>query len=266
MMLNTTKTTWTDTWGQPLTLAGCWQCDGVFLLPPQRPLTICPYCGQESLDALDTAVDRPVYTQPPELLLPFTITDVNIQENLAQFAKKTWFAPADLSPQNLLARLQPIYLPLWLVDANAQATWQAEMGYNYQVVSHKEAFQSGQWRTQEVRETRIRWEPRLGRLNRHYDNQMAPALEEQRLLELALGTYQLNGIRPYRPDDLIQAAAHLPNRPPADAWTEARESLKKIAAEECRQAAAADHIREFRWTADFDAQNWTQLLLPLYTT
>lgn len=261
-----TMVEWTDTWGQMLTLAGCWQCDGVFLLPQVHPLTACPYCGKSSLEKMDTDVDRPVYTQAPELMLPFVVPQTTLHMRLTEFAQKTWFAPADLTPENLEARLQTVYLPLWLVDADVQAQWQAEAGYDYQVVSHKEKFQNGQWQTQEVRETRVRWEPRLGTLNRHYDNKMAPALEEQRQLEKTLGMYQLQGIRPYEAQNLQQAIVHLPNRPPADAWPEAREALKLAAIEECRQAAAADHIREFRWTADFRGQNWTQLLLPLYTT
>lgn len=266
VMLDTITTTWTDAWGQALTLAGCCRCNGVFLLPTERSLTPCPYCGQDSLEVMDTAVDRPVYTQPPELALPFAAPQPILHTQITQFAEKTWFAPADLTPANLIGRLQPLYLPLWLVDAAVQAQWQADVGYNYQVVSHREQFQNGQWRTQEVRETRVRWEPRLGTLRRRYDNQMAPALEEQQQIEQMLGAYQLQGKRPYHPHDLRQAAAHLPNRPPADAWPEAREGLKTAAMEECRQAAAADYIREFRWAADFRDQNWTQLLLPLYTT
>ena len=60
--------------------------------------------------------------------------------------------------------------------------------------------------------------------------------------------------------------ARLPNRPPQDAWPDARPRFQDEATQECCQAAGGDHIREFRWSAEYDNLNWTQLLLPVYTT
>ncbi len=252
------------------TLLACASCNGTFLTPPQVTAQNCPYCGQAGLTAIDESgaeTGSPLFTQPPELVLPFAATESSLQNSLTQFVKRTWFAPTDLTPANLAARLQPLFVPMWLVDAQVQAQWQAEVGYDYQVVSHKEAYQGGQWRTQEVRETRVRWEPRVGTLQRPYSNQVAPALEEFAQLEHTLGKYRLDqGVRPFQADDLERTFAHLPNRPPADAWPEAEAALKNAAAAECRQAATADHLREFRWKPEFSDQVWTQLLLPLYTS
>ncbi len=252
------------------TLLACASCNGTFLTPPQVTAQNCPYCGQAGLTAIDESgaeTGSPLFTQPPELVLPFAATESSLQNSLTQFVKRTWFAPTDLTPANLAARLQPLFIPMWLVDAKVQAQWQAEVGFNYQVVSHKESYLGGQWRTQEVRETRVRWEPRVGTLQRPYSNQVAPALEEFAQLEHTLGKYRLDqGVRPFQADDLERTFAHLPNRPPADAWPEAEAALKNAAAAECRQAATADHLREFRWKPEFSDQVWTQLLLPLYTS
>ncbi len=252
------------------TVLACATCNGTFLVPIGTAADVCPYCGQTDLSEvveMGSEMDRPVYTQPPELILPFAAAESGLQSKLAQFVKRTWFAPADLTPDNLAARVRPLFVPMWLVDATVQAQWQAEVGFNYQVVSHKESYQSGKWHTQEVQETRVRWEPRVGTLKRPYANQAAPALEEFAHLERALGTYRLDGaVRPFQPHDLDRALVHLPNRPPEDAWPEAQAALKNAAAAECQQAAAADHLREFRWKPEFANQVWTQLLLPLYTT
>ncbi len=252
------------------TLLACASCNGTFLTPPQVAAQNCPYCGQAGLTAIDESgaeTGSPLFTQPPELVLPFAATESSLQNSLTQFVKRTWFAPTDLTPANLAARLQPLFIPMWLVDAKVQAQWQAEVGFNYQVVSHKESYLGGQWRTQEVRETRVRWEPRVGTLQRPYSNQVAPALEEFAQLEHTLGKYRLDqGVRPFQADDLERTFAHLSNRPPADAWPEAEAALKNAAAAECRQAATADHLREFRWKPEFSDQVWTQLLLPLYTS
>jgi hypothetical protein len=42
--------------------------------------------------------------------------------------------------------------------------------------------------------------------------------------------------------------------------------LRATAAEECRRAACADHLRDFRWSPEYRNLNWTQLLLPACTT
>ncbi len=259
-------TQWTTKWGDNLALAGCDACDTIYLIPYDKAPLPCPLCGQGELLLLDEDADRPVYTQPPELAVPFSVPQEKRERILKQFTSSVWIKPDDLKLDRLNGRTQPIYLPMWLVDADVQAQWQAETGYNYEIVSHREQYQGNEWRTQRIKETKIRWEPRVGQLQRHYDNKTAPALEEHDAFAQKLGRYRLEEAEPYRPETVQEALVHLPNRPPDDAWTEAQIALNQAAQEECRQAAAADHIRQFRWTATYANQNWTQLLLPLYTT
>ncbi|RMF01713.1 MAG: hypothetical protein D6768_09995, partial [Chloroflexi bacterium] len=179
------------------------------------------------------------------------------------------FAPADLKAANLQRRLQRLYLPMWLVDSRANALWQAEAGFNYQAVSHRDRFEQGRggWTEQQITETRVRWEPRLGRLERTYQNVTAPALEEHFQVMNALGKFKLADARPVRPDDLTGTTpVRLPNRSTTDAWPDAAAALQSVAADECRRAGRADHLREFRWQPQFSEKNWTLLLLPVATT
>ncbi|MCP4363188.1 MAG: hypothetical protein GY796_34745 [Chloroflexi bacterium] len=257
---------WTTTWQTELTLAVCEHCDWLFALPNGRLPLPCPHCAQQDLTALDTEADRPIYTQPPELTLPFRYETERVRQQLTTFAKKGWLAPQDLTAEKLHGRLQSLYLPMWLVDAGVQAQWQAEMGFNYDIVSHKEAFRNNNWHTRKVKETRIRWQPRAGTLQRHYDNQTAPALEEQPDIEKRLGQFDLKESRPYTPDILQHSLIRLPNRSPEDAWPDAQIGLKQTAAAECRQAAAADHVRRHTWQPTYHNTHWTQLLYPVYTT
>ncbi|MCA9974030.1 MAG: hypothetical protein KC425_27650 [Anaerolineales bacterium] len=245
-------------------LAACESCDGAFVLPAEAAAGMCPYCGSAGLQPLEAAAEPAVSMQPPELIVPASAPAAQLQEALRRFARGTWFAPADLTPEALQARLRLLYVPMWLVDAQARAQWQAEVGFDYQVVSHRERFANGQWQTEEVRETRVRWEPRVGTLTRPYANVPAPALDEHAQLERLLGQFDVAAATAYGAEAAV--AVHLPNRPPADAWPDAQAALKTRAAAECRQAAAADHVREFRWAPEFDGQNWTLLLLPLYVT
>jgi hypothetical protein len=215
---------------------------------------------------MNPADDRPVYTQPPELVAPFRAAGGQLQASVSKFAKSIWLAPADLNESALLNRMQPVYLPMWLVDAQVQGEWQAEMGFDYEIVSHREEYQHNKWQTERVKEQRVRWEQRLGRLNRRYENQAAPALEEQEQVEVKIGRFNLKEQKPFHPGDLTRAIVHLPNRPPEDAWNDVMVALQTAVAQDCRLASEADHTRGFKWSPHFANQQWTQLLLPIYTS
>lgn len=267
-MSDHTHTPQTNDWGLNLEAAICEHCDWRYLLPIGILPLHCPHCFQQVLTALNSETTPSANSHPPELLLPFSASTTALEQTIKDFAGDIWFAPGDLNPQNLKDRLQRIYLPMWLVDRTVQATWQAEAGFDYEIVSHRDSFdeQAGGWKSQQVTEKRTRWEPRLGRLLRTYDNLPAPALEEHHQLLRRVGRYDLDRGQTYQPQMLQQALIRLPNRPPDDAWPDAEPGLQVAAAEECQQAAQADHIRDFRWTPAYLDQNWTLLLLPLYVT
>ncbi len=226
----------------------------------------CPHCYNLQLKAL-AADGAEELEMTPELVVPFEVSENTLHQRLQAFAAGIKFAPTDLTLTNLTARLQRVFLPMWLVDADTSASWDAEMGYDYEVVSHQAQYGDHQgWDTREVKETRIRWEPRLGTLKRSYQNISAPALEEHTRLQKVLGDFDIRKAAPYQPGSLAGAATRLPNRGKEDAWPAAVLSVQAAAAEECRQAATADHIRGFRWSPEYQGQNWTHLLLPMYTT
>ncbi len=257
-----------STWGMALAAALCERCDWSYLVPPDRLHFPCPRCFRASLTPLEGPLEELPYVRPPELFLPFTLSSDRLATAVGQFAKGIPFAPTELNPKTLSTRLRRMYLPMWLVDADVQATWQAEAGFDYQVVSHQDHFEEygGGWKSRQVEEGRIRWEARLGELTRHYANVAAPALEEAPRLQQALGPYALQEARPYQVEALSESFVRLPNRTPQDAWSEAQPAFQAAAAEECRQAASADHIRQFSWEPTYAEQNWTLLLLPLYST
>jgi hypothetical protein len=264
--LQTEEQNWLRAWGENSVLEGCASCNGLFVLPPEKVSQRCPFCGRAALAQMNPTDDRPIYTQPPELVVPFRAAENALRRSVSQFAKGVWLAPADLNEAALLGRMQPVYLPMWLVDAQVQGEWQAEMGFDYEIVSHREQFQNSSWQTERVKEQRVRWEQRLGRLNRAYDNQAAPALEEQEQVEARIGRFNRKEPKPFSPGDLAGSIVRLPNRPPEDAWNEALVSLKTAVAQDCRLASEADHLRSFKWSPRFANQQWSQLLLPLYTS
>lgn len=257
---------WTDSWGKNKALSHCQVCDGNFIVPLTLETDLCPYCGHAMLTYIDEEENKPAYIHAPEQMLPFSVPQDRLQQNLAQFVKKSRFAPAELTPQNLSSRLQAIYLPFWLVDASAEARWQAEVGFDYQIVSHREKYGDSGWQSEKIKETKVRWEPRVGTLQRRYDNRPAPALEEHVQWRQLLGNFRFASSEPYQAEALADVMVRLPNRPPDDAWPDAEASLKTAATAEVQQAAKAEHIREFRWSAEYSDQNWTQMLVPIFAT
>ncbi len=254
-------------WGLALVGMRCPQCDWHYLGPPSASNARCPHCFGADLMPVETLPDHKPYHPAPEILLPFQVPAATANERITDFAKDIPFAPYDLEADTLRARAQRIYLPVWLVDGDVQAVWDAEAGFDYEVVSHRERYaDGGGWNTEETRETRIRWEPRAGQLARHYDNIIAPALESHAALQHALGSYPKHDAQAYSPDKMAGILVRLPDRPPQAAWSDAVPAFRSAAAKECRQAASADHIRRFRWQPAYANRNWTLLLLPVYAT
>ena len=258
----------TATWGNEVAAAVCEHCDWSYLFPLGTTPERCPHCFEIALNPLTAQVDHLPHHAAPESVLPFTISEDALAQSIKTFARGIPYPPHDLRPDSLRTRLETLYLPKWLVDAEVTATWQAEVGFNYDVVSHQAQYEQirSTWRSEEVIETRIRWEPRLGRLDRTYHNIPAPALEGSSEIESKLGKYDLDPAQPYHPETVGDGTVRLASRSTADAWPEASPGFQSAAAEECRQATSADHIRGYRWDPSFHSKHWTLLLLPAYST
>jgi len=250
-----------QTWGLALQPAGCPRCHQAYLVPGNQIGQACPGCGQARLEPQPVILRN----EPPELLVPFKQGQSALAGLFKRFTQGVWLHSDDFTPQHLLQRARPIYWPMWLVDGDLSGDWQAEVGYDYQVKSSQESYDSGNWRTRELIETRIRWEKRLGQMRRHYNNAAAPALNEHAALASALGAYELK-TQPYTPQMVGAALLRVPDLNPENAWPLAQSALHECAADECRQAAGAQHVRAFSIHASYEALNWTQLLLPMYAS
>ncbi len=155
---------------------------------------------------------------------------------------------------------------MWLVDGNVTGCWQAQAGYNYQVASSKEDFNSGQWTTHQITETRIRWEPRSGTIQRSYNNLAVPALLTHTQLMGGLGRFPIEQAVQFRPELAKDVPVRLPDMSTEQAWPQARIRLDAAACQECQAAAGAQHIDQCSISAEYTQLNWTLLLLPILTS
>ena len=257
-----------SSWGREYVAAVCEDCDWSYLILPDLQTLLCPHCYQSTLKSIPEGEMKLPYSRAPELVVPFQVTLESMDDGIKLFASKIPFAPKDLTFENLRSRLCRLFLPMWLVDAEVRAQWRAEVGFDYKVVSHQAHYDDhrGGWSSREVEEGRIRWEPRLGRLERNYHNISTPALEEDMVIKQEMGAFKLGEAVEYQVKLIENSFVRLPNRDTKDAWVEATPAIHTAAAEECRQAAGADHIRQFSWKPQYSNNNWTLMMLPLYTT
>jgi hypothetical protein len=249
-------------WGLALQVSYCEHCHSAHLTPTDIPLTTCPTCLQDSL----SSQPERLRWEPPELVVPFAVTEESMAGLLAKWAQGIRFRPDDLEPELLLRRTRRYYLPLWLVDGDVEATWQAEMGYDYQAATFREQYVGAQWVSQEVAETRVRWEPRLGRLKRHYDNVAVPALEDHERWMSRLGGYDYRARKAYSARAMTGSVVRIPDQAPDVAWPDAESAFNGTAALDCQAASEAHHIRNWSMRAAYSNLNWTQMLAPAFVT
>jgi len=255
-------------WGVPITRVLCPVCDWSFLVigDVSQVGHRCPHCFQGTLESLDLEQDQVPFQHTPELVITPTVTAVKIASEIEEFSGKIPFPPNDLNPEKLHQRLRLIYLPVWLVDCRVSTIWDAETGFNYDVVSHQERFSESRWTTQEVEETRVRWEPRIGRLERTYENVSAPALQDHTRIWRRLGPYRVSLAQPYAAEKVINTLMRLPDQYPEAVWPGVKPVIQKQGAVEVKKAANADYIRSIRWAPHYQDKVWTLLLAPVYAT
>ena len=249
-------------WGVPFQPAGCSHCKQVFLVAGSRLGGRCPDCGQGQLIA-QPALLR---SEAPELLIPFQKKPADLLTILTGFTKGVWLHSDDFNPEIMLQRLVKVYWPMWLVDSSLSGSWQAEAGYDYQVESAQESYSGSVWRSKNVVENRVRWEARLGLIERHYDNIVTPAASDHQHKSSQLGNYRLDQAIPYQSTYVNEAVLKVPDLQPESAWPAAQSNLNRAAARDCQQACAAQHIRNYTVHASYNQLNWTQLLMPMFWT
>jgi len=249
-------------WDLPLTPFGCDICGQAHLVSQNDPRKACPNCGSSHMNPQAALLRQ----EPPELYIPFLEKVSSAKEKLVDFHKKVWLAPDDFTVGNLLSRLTPVYLPIWLVDCTVDGHWKAGTGFNYKIKSSQEAFHSGDWHTKEIIKTRIRWELRAGTIKRGYNNVSVPAFSGYTKFIAKLGKFNLGKAIRYDSSAFDNSFFRIPDLSPENAWPIAKDNLNKIARKDCEKAVSADHIRDFAIQAEYKSPNWTQLLLPVYFT
>lgn len=243
-------------------MEACPVCKRVFLVPSVRSKQSCPICYQSELEPQPSLVRKEV----PEMVAPIEIDQQNLGERLTAFLDGVPYKTDDLAVENLLKRIQVVWWPQWLVDADLEGEWSGTVGFDYQVRTAKERYGDQGWNSQSVLRTEIRYEPRMGLLKRHYDNILVPALPTDKARIQQLGAYDYNRSKNFKIGMLEQASVQMPGIEPQELQEAAENTLRHYAEKEILQAAGAQHRREINYRGAYKNLNWTQFLLPIYSS
>lgn len=237
---------------------GCAACQRTFLGPNAGAL--CPLCGGGTLAPQSARV----HVAPPELVVPFGLGRQSLRAALERHLDGQRWPTRDMTLDLLDSRVEQVWWPIWLFDAACTGSFDAEVGFDMTVRSTEESFEDGSWSTRQVERQRVRWEPRLGTVNRSYHNAPVVALGEHAAMVDRLGDFPLGAARP--PSSAPSSWILLPDRGPTEVWPEAVDALVHAVADEVAAAVDAPHVRGATVVADWSGVNATWALLPVYVT
>lgn len=156
----------------------CQSCKAVSVFDPERVGQNCDFCGSPALVDY-TEIKAPIR---PQALLPFTISESQVREQIRRWYASKWLAPGKLKSKALVDRVHGVYIPYWTFDAQAVCPWEAEAGhYYYTTETYRDS--KGHMQTRQVQH--VRWEPASGVVEHFFDDEPVPGTRgvSHRLLE-----------------------------------------------------------------------------------
>ncbi|MGC3988596.1 MAG: zinc ribbon domain-containing protein [Chthoniobacteraceae bacterium] len=237
----------------------CQSCQAISVFPPDRVAQRCEFCGSASLVPYEQ-IKAPIR---PESLLPFKISESQVRDAIHEWTRSRWFAPDRFKNAARTDTLHGVYIPYWTFDAQVHAEWSAESGYHY---TDTEWFtdSDGQQKTREVQRTR--WEPSAGNVDHFFDDELVPASrgtapEMLRKIEPFPTTQEL------MPYDAGYLAGWVVEQYQIDLAEAAERSHSLMQAEierMCAQEVPGDTHRNLQVEADFSAQTFKHVLVPIW--
>jgi hypothetical protein len=168
-------------WGVERKTVRCQRCGASQSIEPGVAASRCAFCGTPAV------VEAPAAGKMirPEGLLPFRVDRERAAGLFRGWLSHLWFRPKDLGKRAALSALTGVYVPFWTFDAATHSEWEAEAGTPYAV--------QVDGRT----ETRVRWEPVSGFLEKFFDDVPVAASN-------GVPRDLLRGLEPFPTGDLVR--------------------------------------------------------------
>ena len=236
----------------------CQSCQAISVFKPERVAQTCDFCGSPALVPYEQS-EAPIR---PESVLPFKVSQGDVREKVHAWYRSRWFAPNRFKSRAFTDTIHGLYLPYWTFDAQVGAQWTAEAGhYYYTTESYTDS--KGNSQTRQVRHTR--WEYASGALEHFFDDELVPASRGVPAdLLRRVEPFPTKDLAPYDAGyvsgwvveqyqiDLVAAAKH------------SREAMDVKVRQMCAAQIPGDTHRNLQVQADYSAQTFKHVLLPVW--
>lgn len=244
-------------WGTARKSVRCTKCGATTTLDPGAAAGACAFCGTPAV------VEAPARSDlvRPEGVLPFRISRDDAAGRFRTWLAGLWFRPDDLKSRSSLTKLQGVYVPFWTFDAATHSDWTAEAGYHYQVAVEEE--ENG--RTVTRSETRTRWEPASGTLEKFFDDlPVAASRGLDQGMAQSIEPFPTHELSPYEPAFLsgFLAEEYAVDLPEALGVAEGR--MKDEIRAACGREVPGDTYRDLSVVSQFTGVSYKSALLPLW--
>ncbi len=248
-------------WAAQKTSVKCQTCQAISVMDPTRVSQRCDFCGSSTLVPYEQT-KAPIR---PESLLEFKVPETQVREKLRDWYGSRFWAPNAMKSRALTDTVKGIYLPYWTFDAQAHAHWTADAGYHYYTT---ESYRDSEGKTQTRQVQHTRWEPASGSVAHFFDDELVPASKgvHEKLLRAIEPFPTTSDLKPYDPAFLSGWVVEQYQIDLIGAAQRSRTSMEGQIRQQCSSAVPGDTQRNLAVQADFSAQTFKHILVPVWLT
>lgn len=119
----------------------CQQCGAGLSLRRFDKAVLCPYCQSTNVVRRPPREGVPL----PAFVLGFARPEAEVRQLVARWGRRApWYAPSGFRHLEV-ERLEPVYVPAYLVTGEADCTWSARAGYEYVKTENKKRRRAIEW-------------------------------------------------------------------------------------------------------------------------
>lgn len=239
----------------------CKECGAEVVFAGTQTSERCVFCG--SAPVLEQEANRNLIR--PESLIPLDVGRATVEREFRTWLGRLWFRPSALTRTRSF-QASGVYVPCWTFDARVHSDWSADAGYTYWTTETYMSIENGRpvMRTRPVQ--RIRWEPAWGQRDDVFDDLLVPASRAvSSALFARLGTFELKGLVPYRPEYLAGWQAEEYALDLAGGWQAAQVAIERAQENRCAGDVPGDTHRFLRVANKISGVRWKHVLMPVWS-